>query len=443
MTPSFGRYLLWMAVFAAAPLYAQSDSQQGPSIVLGAGVEQTDNAFKSSSDEQDETKEYLNLGLGYLRSGQALSAQIDYNGEFANYENNTTNDDVVLTGSSNLGWSLLPGRLQIGLSHERSEQLRNSRDVDIRNNRQIRDMLSAGPALTARISTVDDLVFSGRLTQVVYDKSGAETTDGQNPGRDSDRVQGGVAWQHRLNKTDLLSANYQYSTSKFDDSDVEMTFQQVFGTYEVRLRNSGYTASLGLNRSERKGGSSSDGFYGQLGWDLTLGVHRFKAVLINQLTDSGIGLGGNSLSSGSIGADDSNFDVVDVVERSSLDLGYGFDGLCERCVVDIGLRYDRQDFDIEPRDQTLSGVTASFGYRLTPTLKASLKTGYTELEFPQDPDGGRKDDRDHYGFSLDWTLSRQLTAQFFLMTDSRDSSQSGVGNYDEAFGGLSVSYRVR
>ncbi len=443
MTPSFGRSWLWTALFAAAGVHAQETPKQGPSIVLGAGVEQTDNAFKSSSDEQDETKEYLNLGLGYGRSGEALSAQIDYNGEFANYENNTIDDDVVVTGSSKLGWSPLPGRLQLGVSHERSEQLRNSRDVDIRNNRQIRDMLSAGPAITARMSPVDHLVLSGQLTQVVYDKSATDTVDGQNAGRDSDRVQGGLAWQHRLNKTDLLSANYQHSTSKFDDSDVEITFQQVFGTYEVRLRNSGYTASLGLNRSERKGSSSNDGFYGQLGWDLTLGVHRFKAVLINQLTDSGIGLGGNSLSSANISSNDTNFDVVDVLERSSLDLGYGFDGLCERCLLDIGLSYDEQDFDIEPRDQKQSGVSASFGYRLTPTLRASLRAGYAELEFPQDTDGGRKDERSNYGFSLDWTASRQLTAHLSLRTDSRDSSQSGVGNYDEAFGGLSVSYRFR
>lgn len=443
MTPSFGRSLLWTALFAAASVYAQEAPKQGPALVVGVGVDRTDNAFRTSQDEQDETKEYLNLGLGYMRSGEALSAQIDYKSEFANYENNTTDDDVVVTGSSNLGWNLLPGRLQLGLSHERSEQLRNSRDVDIRNNRQIRDMVSAGPALTARMSAVDDLVLSGRFTRVAYGKAAADATEGQNAGSDSDRVQGGLAWQHRLNKTDLLSANYQYSTSQFDDSDVEFTFQQVFGTYEVRLRNSGYTASLGLNRSERTGGSSSDGFYGQLGWDLTLGVHRFKAVLINQLTDSGIGLGGNSLSSGNFGANDSNFDVVDVVERSSLDLGYGFDGLCERCVVDIGLHYDEQDFDVEPRDQEQNGVTASFGYRLTPTLKVSLKTGYTELEFPQDSDGGRKDERSHYGFSLDWTLSRQLTAQLFLTSDSRDSSQAGAGNYDEAFGGLSVSYRFR
>ena len=441
MTPSFGRSLLWTALFAAALTQAQEAPKQGPSIVLDAGVEQTDNAFKTSSDEQDETKEYLNLGLGYVRSGEALSAQVDYKSEFANYENDTTDDDAVVTGSSKLGWSPLPGRLQLQVSHDRSEQLLNSRDTDIRNNRQMRDILSAGPVLTARMSPVDDLVLTGQVSQVAYDKSGAASAAGQTTGRDSDRVEGGVAWQHHLSKTDLLSANYQYSTSNFDDSDVEFTFQQVFGTYAVRLRNSGYSASLGVNRSERKGGESNDGFYGQLGWDLQVGEHRFNAVAINQLTDSGIGLGGNSLTGGNINPNDSNFDVVDVVERTSVNLGYGYDGLCERCVVDIGLRHDEQDFDTEPRDQKEDGVTASFGYRLTPTLKASVRVGYAEIEFPQDPDGGRKDKRKDYGFLLDWTLSRQLTARLFLNTDSRDSSQTET--YDELFGGVSASYRFR
>jgi Putative outer membrane beta-barrel porin, MtrB/PioB len=430
-----------LGLFSLHALAAPAQPEQGPSVVLGVGVEQTDNAFKSSSDERDETKEYLNLGLGYLRSGEALSAKFDYQSEFANYENNTTDDDIVVTGSTNLQWNALPGRIQLSVDHQRSEQLRDSRDPDIRNNRQLRDILSAGPAFTARMSPVDYLVLTGKLTQVSYDKSGADAVSGQRGGRDSDRVQGGLAWQHRLNKTDVLSANYQHSTTEFDGTDVEITFQQLFASYEVRLRMSGYNIALGVNRSERKGGASNDGFYGQIGGDLALGAHRFRLVAINQLTDSGVGLGNNSLLAGDTSPRDNNFDVADVVERSSLDLNYGYDGICSRCTLDLGVRYDEQDFDIEPRDQKNNGINASFSYRLTPTLKASLRGGYAEIEFPQDPAGGRTDKRKQYGASVDWSLSPQLALKFFLSQDSRDSSRGR--DYDEVFGGISAAYTLR
>ena len=433
--------LVLLALFGMNATAALPPAKQGPSVVIGVGVDQTDNAYKSSNAEQDETKEYLNLGLGYLRSGELLSASFNYDSEFANYENDTTDDDVVLTGSGSLAWNALPDRLQLSVSHERSEQLRNSRDPDIRNNRQIRNILSAGPALTARLGPVDDLVFTGRLTQVSYDKSSVDAESGQHAGRDSERLQGGVAWQHHLSKTDNLSANYQHATTEFDGTDVEMTFQQVFASYDVRLRNSGYNIALGMNRSERKGSSSNDGFYGQVGGDLGIGAHRIRLVAINQLTDSSMGLGGNSLLSGNLSPRDNNFDVIDVVERSSLDLNYGYDGICERCVLDLGLRYDEQDFETEPRDQKSNGINGSFGYRLTPTLKASLRGSYTEIEFPQDSTGARKDKRKQAGASLDWTLSRQLELRFFITQESRDSSRGR--DYDEVFGGISANYTYR
>jgi hypothetical protein len=437
----FAPCLATLALIGVNALAAPDSPKQGSSIVIGLGVDQTDNAFKTSVTEQDETKEYLSLGLGYVRTGELFSAQFDYDGEIANYENDTTDDDALLTGSSNLAWTVLPGRLQLSANHQRSEQLRNSRDVDIRNNRQLRDIFSAGPSFTARLSSVDDLVFTGRLTQVTYGESGADTQNGQSGGRDSDRVQGGVSWQHHLSKTDTLAANYQHSTTEFDGTDVEITFQQAFATYEVRLRSSGYNIALGMNRSERDGGSSNDGFYGQIGWDLASGGHRVRVVAINQLTDSGIGLGGNGMLAGDTSPRDNNFDVVDVVERTSLDLNYGFDALCDRCVVDVGLRYDQQDFEVEPRDQENTGINGSFGYRLTPLLKASVRAGYTEIEFSQDQDGARKDKRTQYGASLDWTLSRQLALRFFLTHDSRDSSRGR--DYDELFGGVSAEYRFR
>jgi len=430
------------ALAASYPSIGQSIPAQGPRIAFGTGVEQTDNALKTSSRERSETKSYLDLDLGYLRDSEFLRADVQYRGELASYANDTTAEDSVITGSSTIAWKVLPDRMQIDLSHDRSEQIRDSRDPDIRNNRQLRDIVSVGPAFMARLSPVDKIVLNGRYSEVSYESGEATAAPAANQ-TDSERVSGGLSWQHQLRKTDLLSANYQYSEVKFDEFTEELTYHQIFGTYAVTLRNSGYSISLGLNRSERESaGSDTDGFYAQASWNLRVGTHRFGVIAINQLTDSGVGLGGNALVGGNFRPTDDNFDIVDVVERTSLDIDYGFGGLCDRCDVGLRLGYDEQDFDTQPRDQKQTGFGASFGYRLTPTLKLALRGNYSETEFTQDAGGGREDELQSYGLTLDWMLSRSLSLRAWL-TDEERTSDAALQGYEELYGGVSVSYRFR
>jgi hypothetical protein len=252
---------------------------------------------------------------------------------------------------------------------------------------------------------------------------------------------GGLAWQHRKSKTDLWSLSYQYIDTEFDDYTEEFQYQRLFATYTVELRASGYSVSLGGNRSERDTGDN-DGFYAQASWHLETGAHRFRAVAINQLTDSGIGLGGNSLTGDDYRPSDSNYDVIDTLERASLDFTYGYSRLCERCDASITLSYDDQDYDTEPRDQEQLGARASFVYRLTSTLRATLSAGYEETDYPEDVNGGRTDERINYAASLGWQLSSSLSTRLWLTYDERDSDAAAQG-YDEFAGGVSVRYLFR
>ena len=145
-------FLASLACAFASPTFAQEAARQGLSLSLGTGVDQTDNAFKTSVRERSETKEYLDLDVGFLRDSEYLTTTAQYSAELANYENDTTEQKSLLTGSTKLAWKLLPGRVQVDLSHDRSEQMRDSRNPDIRNNRELRDIISAGPRFMARLS---------------------------------------------------------------------------------------------------------------------------------------------------------------------------------------------------------------------------------------------------------------------------------------------------
>ena len=444
MNKTFRHGVLAMAIAAAMPVLAQvpleATRKQGATLEATLGAERTDNAFKTSFREEDETKSYIDLGLGYRRSGDILDADVLYHGELANYENDTTDDDTVLTGSGRVSWKLLPDRLQLDLSHERSEQLRDSRNPDIRNNRILRDIVTAGPTFRARMSPVDALVVSGRYVAVSYDDSD-RTPIGGAQNSDSERTQGSLGWEHSFSETDVLSLHYEYMDTEFDSFTEEFQYQRLFATYAVRLRQSGYSISVGANRSERDSTGSNDGFLVRANWNLQTGEHQFRLNGVNELTDSGIGLGG-STEGGGLQLPDSNFDVIDVVERSSIDFDWQYGGVCERCSVSLGVFYDDQDFDTQPRDQEQIGYRGSFGYRLTPTLTAALTGSYAESEYTQDVGGGRRDERTGYGITLDWELSRSLSMRAWLMQDERDSDDFGQ-EYNELYGGLSLRYTFR
>jgi hypothetical protein len=79
---------------------------------------------------------------------------------------------------------------------------------------------------------------------------------------------------------------------------------------------------------------------------------------------------------------------------------------------------------------------------LTPTLKLALRGNYTETEFTQDAGGGREDELESYGLTLDWTLSRSLSLRAWL-TDEERTSDAALQGYEELYGGVSVSYRFR
>ena len=84
----------------------------------------------------------------------------------------------------------------------------------------------------------------------------------------------------------------------------------------------------------------------------------------------------------------------------------------------------------------------AFSYRITPLLKASLSGRYSEIEYAQGALGGRTDERTEYGLFVDWTVSRSLSARFWLSQDERQSD-AALQEYDEFYGGVSLKYAFR
>lgn len=458
-----------LLVLAAAGAHAAPGASRanGTTLKVGVGLDYTDNAYGIEEANRvcqpsvavpdpvcvrSELKEFTDIEIGYERQGSALEASIRYDGELANYEHDTTEVNHVVQGESKLAWNVLPKRLALEVSHERTEQLQNSRDPNVRSNRQLRDVYTLGPRLTARLSPVDDLLFGLHYTGVSYDDFGQNElqqnasdggTDapgsGSSANSDSERVEASAGWQHRLSPTDVMSLMYQRIEAEFESDIEDIRYDRLFASYNVQLASSIYTIALGANKVQRDIAGDNDGFYGQATWKLDYAGHRLSIDAVNELTDSSIGLGGNGTVDGDFRPEDSNFDVVDTLERTTLKFGYGYDRICERCILDLRLSFDEQDFDVQPRDQQTTDYGATFRYRLTPMLTAVLSATRSEREFTSDD---RQDDLAVYRLSVKWRLSRAINAEFWYSDTQRDSNVVGQ-DYEEKAAGARIDYRFR
>jgi hypothetical protein len=432
-----------LVALGAAQSLAQPDGSlaagDGPaennrrSLSVSVGAEYSDNALRldTAADPVSETKSYLQAVLGLSRASRAVLVSLDYFGEAADYDNKTTTEEAYWEGRSRLdvkGWD---ERVSWTFAHERSELLQNDRDVDIRNNQEARDVFRTGPTAKLRLRSTDNLVLNGEYSWVLFE-------DTENS--DSERITGGIAWEHLRSKSDAYGLGYRYLEADFDGFDDNITFHQAFFRYAAQLRNSQYSINLGGNRAERDGLEDSDGFLAQVDWTSQRGAHRIGFAAVSQLTDTGLGLGGNGLQNGGFRPGDNGFAEIDVVERISLDARYGHDGLCgERCTVDVGVRWDDQEFETSNRDQDRVGASLGLTYRFSRLTTVRANLNYDEIEFASED---RTDDRVGARLRLDWRFARNLSLQLSGFMNERGSSERDA-DFDEAGAELRLTYTLR
>ncbi len=333
-------------------------------------------------------------------------------------------------------WNALPDRFQWEVTHNRREALRDSREADVRNNREVRETFSTGPTFVARLSDVDNLVLDLRHFDVSYDDTEAS---------DNTRKQGTITLNHQLSATRSISLGYEQMETDFDDSaNDDFEYDRVFLTYAVETRTGDYSISLGTNEVKRDDGTSdtdTEGALARIQWRNDSAPHAVSVTAVHELTDSALGLSGNSLLGDTFSPEDSNFDVIDTVERDSLQFDYSYAQLCDQCTLNVALSYEKEDYETELRDEDSWGIGLGLDYEITPALSATLAIGIAETDFTDDP-ANRNDDDDDLSLSLNWQLSNRLDVDFYLAQDERDSSVDSE-DYDELSGGVSFSYRLR
>ncbi|MGI9286193.1 MAG: hypothetical protein ACR2P1_12465 [Pseudomonadales bacterium] len=418
-------------------------------VDLVGGVEYSDNANQNRNDGSSEIEERVGVGLTILENLPNLYVDGQYTASAVNYGRDTSSNQTVVVGRSSLVWTPLPNRFSWSLDHQIEDSRRDSRQNDIPDNRETRNIVNTGPLFSLGISPVD--VLSAGVTYSIVRFEDSEDSD-------SDRITGQLSWNHQLNATRSLGTTVQYADVKFDndanditDNDIDglidngtndltdngeddLEIYSAFFTFATQLPNGQYNLQLGGNRVERSTGDDNDGVYFVLAYDNIFRGNPISITASRRLSDSSLGSGINAASGIGSRANDTNFDVADVVEITRVALSYSMFQFCQGCELGTELSYNKLDYDTEPRDEDSIRLTTRFRYALNNHWGVIGGLDYEHVEFTNND---AKDNNSSVTLGSDYQFSERFVVTLLATHERRDGNED-----DREFTGNRVTLSV-
>jgi hypothetical protein len=400
-------------------------------VDVGAGLEYHSNAARTSVDEQSDVAQLARAAVTWRDLNSPLSADVGYAVEHRDYKDDVEDDETAVNGRANLNWRALPRRLDVILQHQISETQTDLRTVDTPSNRERRSVLTGGLNGYLNFSAVDSLVISPRYTEVTFSES--EQSDSQ-------RASVGASWVRALDAVSRLTVGGDVGKVEFDDSpqqDYDSQLVQI--GYEAALSRLNYSVSGGVSRFNRDVLDDVDGHVVRAGINYRGDGFDVGGNFVSELTDSSIGLSGSEFSLSNFEANDANFNQVDVIERSQLDVFWNqqLDG--SRSInLTIGAALD--DYEALPQDQKRAYVEAGYRHELSTFLTLDARARFERTDFTDDPLGREYDDTT-VTLAAQYRFTQDLDVRLSLTREDR-SADDAVSEYTDNIAMLTVNYRL-
>jgi predicted porin len=399
-------------------------------IEAETALEHSDNARRSSTQERSDTEQRVELGVSLEEQSRHLSAVADYRARYSDYKKNVQEDESVIEGQAVVKWSPLPRTLAWDLFTSTRNLQRDRRQVDILSNREKRTIISTGPVFSARLSGVDTLQLSGRFTTTELEDSDQS---------ENDRTSARADWIHKLSPTHSLSAGVEYAETDFDlNTLADIENNSAYLSFSSELSSSRLRIKAGYNESKRDSQDDVSGPLLEASVEYNPANQQISFVVVNLITDSTIGLGTNpTLIDENINSNDSSFNDVDIVERVYSELRYINNAVCNVCTFSGTVIYDKQDFDVQLRDESSVSIELGAMYRFSSTLNAGLYLGRQSIDFE---DVNREDDLDRIRIRVEYSATNLLTLYSQLLFEERQSTDNNA-DYDESAAVIGLRYR--
>lgn len=417
--------LMAMLVFFA-PVYGNALEYEA---TISAETEHFSNALLTAENERSELESTLGAALNLKQRTEDFSLALDYRARYLDFAHDTSSDQNLVDGGARLNWEIVEKRLSWSLENSRTDVIRDSRENDIRENREIRNIITTGPALRLDVTPVDAFFIEALYTDVSFEDSDQA---------DSQRNSGNLRWQHRLSPISDFTVRGEHTKIDRDDDSSESKQSNISIAYKKQVPWGSYAILTGYTEIEVEG-QKTDGLLARLNADYDSGPHRIKLVGLNEISDTSLGLGGSTLDGVALDGGDTDFNENDAVEITKLSVDYRYTGLCARCTVGVGAVASKKDFTNVDRDYETAGASFSFGYRVTRKITSTLSYQYTSLDY--EGTGSRSDDQDNYGVNVKWSARRDLELNVWTRYRERDSSAVNQ-DFEDWSGGLSLEYKL-
>lgn len=418
--------LIGMAISGLTqPALAVSDF----TLSAGAGLEAHDNAGLTSTNEESDTRRFINTDIGYKKPDGDVTVDLGYSAEYGDYLHNVQSDQTEINGQSALKWQIAPRRFDAVLYHQISQQLTDRRGANVSSNREERSIITAGLDGYLHLSGVDSLALSPRFTDVHFQDS---------TNSDSKRSSVIGVWDHKTSQTSALDLAATYDHVTFDDSQNDYDSPGVLLSYSAALSHLSYSLGLGANRINRNAAEDVNGslikanieYKGKEGRD-------WGASYIHQLTDTSIGLSASELTLNNFKSNDSNSNQFDIIEEDKVD-AYWHDRVSPTSMFSLGAGYLKQDYKDTPRDQDVGYVQAGYQYTINSRWSTGVDGRYERTKFLDDPK--EKYDTTRLYLNLTYHPLRPLEIVLSVGQDKRNADTPTL-DYTDKVALLGFKYR--
>ncbi len=415
-------------VFLLAVLPAQAREMN---TWIEIGAEYTDNSLLVPTGE---SKDYLytpRLRVDYMIDNSLLELNLDYEARWTEYDRNTFEDRLDLTGVGDLRITILDRYLFWNAGLNRSRVTLDARDADTPLNETERSVFQTGPEFRLGFGQLAFLTVTADYVETSFDQDQLfETTQGRY----------GITFIRRLSDALNVTLGAQYIDVSSDEVQLEYEGER----YTVGLSGGGerfrYDLTAGRNTIDRNDGSEVAGGFYSARLDLTLRQATWWVASTRELTDSNLGLALNSSPGDALDNGDANAGARDIVDRRRSEIGLRYE--LSRSEIRVGATVDEQDFQSLFRDQETYSAFLVLTYNLSPRLRVSLQNDFLDSTFQTSDVLERTFDESRHVLQFEYRPNDRMTFTLWGRYRDRSSDDDPLENFDEVGGGITVSFRI-
>lgn len=423
-----------LVILPIANAHAKDANGNTLDVGISADYSSTDNALRTV-EESTQLKEtqaiyIVDLGGSYRNEWSSLSSMYSASKETFQHDSQPSTTEVQGQTQLTLGNDYQP--LSLLVSHARRAMLNAPEALDFAINRDTQEIITVSPSAKTHLSAADSLVLTGTYSDVSYKEEEQKKSE-----------QKGVqfAWIHGISKISKVQIIAQQVNTEFEFvPEADYKLQGATAQYDVNLKRFNYSLQVGYSSASTK--SSSEDFSSptyKIESSYTSGTHIFSLALAKAITNSSMGMGGQSFSAG-LGATGTPAKGVgiDLINMRTANLSWSTSAICERCNVSVIASQSTQDYKNLMEDSDEYGVGANFRYNFTRATSVTLGFNHREREFAG---GGARVgfESDDSKIEFNYAVTNDLQLKLYAHQEHR-TSVSDEQNYKENIVGLNLSY---